>query len=189
MRSLANWEANGNKIDPFLLLLAHNVHKQQSQTRRFISAQQCFASAEFGLPVHPPGCRLHLPQRRPAGRIIPELLFQRICGCAEVCAAFISTRLRIQKLRTWNHQREECYIGTAAAGAIEKYSIGPSSRWRDDISCSILSNTATELKVIIDPVLQPEWCSAVISLFWSIELLHYLTWEKPSFPFVLILSL
>lgn len=31
MRSLANWEANGNKIDPFLLLLAHNVHKQQSK--------------------------------------------------------------------------------------------------------------------------------------------------------------
>lgn len=54
----------------------------------------------------------------------------------------------------------------------KKYCIGPSS-WRGDTSCSILSNTTTELMVIIDPVLHSEWCTVLISLFPSPELWYF----------------
>lgn len=57
-----------------------------------------------------------------------------------------------------------------------------SIRWRNDISCSILSNTATELIVIIDPVLHSELCSVLISLFPCTEL-RYFTGGMASFLF------
>lgn len=64
----------------------------------------------------------------------------------------------------------------------------PSSRWRDDISCSILSDTATELMVIIDPVLTL-WMvfrfDSLISDHWAAR--FYLS--NGFFSFVLILLL
>lgn len=169
MRSLANWEANGNKIDPFLLILAHNVHKQQSKYSASFRTNSAFRLQNYGWRCIRQAavsiCRSSGELRDDSGTLVSVNLWMRWGLRCFHFHMFENSEAQYIKSSKGGMLR----VDRSNRGDKEKYSIGLSSRWRDDTSSPILSNTATELIVIIDPVLHSEWCTVLISLFPSFQ--------------------